>query len=202
MAGHGGEQGVTTMTDDSEGPAIGERLKQLRTAHGISLRELGRRAGLSASFLSELERGIVEPSISALKRIATALDVRLEYFFSDPQASEASGYAVIRHGAGRKLTAAGSGVTFERLTPEWTESFEVIYGTYQPGATTGEAEIVHEGFECGMVLAGRFKIWLGSQVVFVGPDDCISFRSGTPHRVQNISDEVGLYVWVNSPPSL
>jgi transcriptional regulator with XRE-family HTH domain len=111
MAVDGGAQGVTTMTDDSEGPAIGERLKQLRTAHGISLRELGRRADLSASFLSELERGIVEPSISALKRIATALDVRLEYFFSDPQASEASGYAVIRHGAGRKLTASGSGVT-------------------------------------------------------------------------------------------
>ena len=41
-----------------------------------------------------------------------------------------------------------------------------------------------------------------AKVLFVGPDDCLSFRSGIPHRVQNISDEVGTYVWVNSPPSL
>ncbi|MEI7744129.1 MAG: cupin domain-containing protein [Chloroflexota bacterium] len=188
----------TPGTDETD-LRIGARLHELRSAHRLSLRELGRQVDLSPSFLSEVERGIVDPSISALKRIATALDVRLEYFFSDEPSEESAGVSVIRRGTGRKL---GKDVTFERLTPDWGEQFEVIFGTYKPGASTGEEHLVHEGFEWGIVLRGRFKIWVGAQVLFVGPDDCISFRSGMPHRVQNISDEVGEYIWVNSPPSL
>lgn len=181
--------------------ALGARLRDLRSAHELSLRELGAQVGLSPSFLSEVERGIVEPSISALKRIAAALDVRLEYFFTHDITWDATaGVAMITQGAGSTLSAA-TGVLFERLTPDWAEAFEVLYGTYQPGASIGEDQITHEGFEWAMVLAGRFKIWLGSQVLFLDPGGCLTFRSGIPHRVQNISDEIGRYVWVNSPPS-
>ena len=61
---------------------IGRRIFALRQAHRYSLRDLAHMSGLSASFLSEVERGQGEPSISALKRIASALDVGLVYFFS------------------------------------------------------------------------------------------------------------------------
>ena len=62
--------------------SIGRRLRMLREEHRYSIRRLARLAGVSPSLISEVERGLIEPSISVLKRLATALDTTLIYFFS------------------------------------------------------------------------------------------------------------------------
>src|SRR6478752_7158430 len=67
--------------------SIGGRLSQLRREHRYSIRGLAERAGVSASLISDVERGKVEPSISTLKRLADALGTTLTYFFSEPTTS-------------------------------------------------------------------------------------------------------------------
>jgi len=194
----------------SEVLGIGRRLAELRAEHRYSIRALAREAGVSASLISDVERGKVEPSISTLKRLASALGTTLAYFFSEP--SRQSGRVVRaterdvlgRDGEPRSQAARSaietSGVRFEIASPPEAETIEAIYGRYEPGASLGDA-ITHEGEEWGMVLRGRLKVWVGDEIYFLDPGDAIGFPSTTPHRLQNVADEPLEYIWINTPKS-
>jgi transcriptional regulator with XRE-family HTH domain len=181
---------------------IGKRIRDLRRAHGYSLRNLARMVNLSPSFLSEIERGYGEPSISALKRIASALDVGLLYFFNE--AADGDSEMVTRAGAGKALSSF-QGVEFRLLINNPDAHLEPIMGRYEPGAQTGEEPIVHNtvvnAVEWGFILQGRFKVWIGNDVFILNEGDSIYFPSAIPHRLQNIGDQIGNYIWVNAPAS-
>jgi transcriptional regulator with XRE-family HTH domain len=203
---------VATANGDQglEGPSIGERLADLRKEHRYSIRKLADRAGVSASLISDVERGKVEPSISTLKRVSDALGTTLTYFFSEPA-----------HNAGRVVRAAErvvlqgaenstgelrsviqtSGIRFELASPEQAEKIEAIFGRYEVGASLGDEPVTHAGEEWGMVLSGRLKVWVGDEIHFLDPGDSIWFPSTTPHRMENVADGPTEYIWIDTPKS-
>jgi len=180
--------------------SVGERLKKLREEHRYSMRQLAKRASVSPSLISEVERGRVEPSISVLKRLATSLDTTLTYFFSEPRSDSDR---VVRSDARRTLRqpSTGTGISFSLLAPDNTEMLEPIYGRYDVGASMGPDPVTHEGEEWGMVLKGRLKVWLGDEIYFLDEGDSIYFPSTIPHRLANVANEPTEYVWVNCPKS-
>jgi transcriptional regulator with XRE-family HTH domain len=190
--------------------SIGERLATLRQEHRYSIRRLAERAGVSASLISDVERGKVEPSISTLKRLSDALGTTLTYFFSEP--SQQSGRVVRAServvldspdGAQAELRAAiqMSGIRYELASPTQTEKIEAIYGRYDVGATMGDEPVTHEGEEWGMVLRGRLKVWVGEEIHFLDPGDSIWFPSTIPHRMENVASEPTEYIWIDTPKS-
>lgn len=184
--------------DRPQGPlAIGERLRSVREQHGMSVRKLGRAAGVSASLISEAERGLVEPSVGVLKRLAAALDVTLTYFFSQPGMS---GETVIRRADRRKLLEL-HGFNYELLGPDGNTSLEAIYARLAPGAGLDETVMLQHGpgEEWGMVLSGRLKVWVGTEIYVLDAGDAVSFSSSIPHRVANLDEGTTEYVWVNTP---
>jgi transcriptional regulator with XRE-family HTH domain len=183
--------------DPLSNEAIGARLASLRQQQGLSIRALAREARVSPSLVSEAERGLVEPSIGVLKRLAQVLEVNLTYFFSRPGSS---GETVIRRADRRQLSDL-HGVTYELLAPDHIRTLEPIFGRLEPGSSSGEEPYVHEGEEWGVVLTGRLKVWVGSDVYFLDPGDSIYFPSSVPHRVASASDLATEYIWVNSPAS-
>ncbi len=181
--------------------SIGGRLRGLRQEHGYSMRKLGELAKVSASLISDVERGNVEPSISILKRLAAALGTTLMYFFTEPGQSDGR---VIRNNERRSLgelppDAKGSGIRFELASPEETKLIEAIIGVYAPGASLGDEPLTHEGEEWGMVLEGRLKVSVGDEVYFLDPGDAIWFPSTKPHRMENVADGVTRYIWIDTP---
>ncbi|NIQ40427.1 MAG: helix-turn-helix domain-containing protein [Proteobacteria bacterium] len=64
---------------------IGRKLKDVRRLRGVSLRALGKRVGVSASFLSQVEQGKCQPSLETLSKIAAALEVKADYFLRDEE---------------------------------------------------------------------------------------------------------------------
>lgn len=173
---------------------IGDRLRSLREQHRLSIRGLARDAGVSASLISEAERGLVEPSVGVLKRLASVLDVNLTYFFSRPGSS---GETVIRQDE-RSTLQELQGVRYQLLGPA-TRNLEPIYAVLAPGAGLDDETYQHEGEEWGLVLSGRLKVWVGSEVYVLDPGDSIYFASSVPHRAANPTDGVTEYIWVNSP---
>jgi transcriptional regulator with XRE-family HTH domain len=198
------------VTEGAEGLGIGTRLAELRLEHRYSIRRLAREAGVSASLVSDVERGKVEPSISTLKRLAAALGTTLAFFFSEPtrqagRVVRAAERDVLDQRTPPRTPAARSaietaGVRFEIASPPAAETIEAIYGRYDVGASLGDA-ITHEGEEWGMVLRGRLKIWVGDEIYFLDPGDAIGFPSTTPHRLENVADEPLEYLWINTPKS-
>lgn len=200
--GNGRQATVDSDRREVSEPPIAQRLRDLRQQHRLTMRGLAESAGVSASLISDVERGRVEPSISVLKRLAGALDTTLIYFFSETGPSEDR---VVRKGERRALgspsfaDSMGRGIHFELASPDSTETIEAIYGRYDVGASMGDDPVTHEGEEWGMVLSGRLKVWLGDDIYFLDPGDSIAFRSTIPHRLANAADEVTEYIWIDTP---
>lgn len=158
------------------------------------------RAGLSESFLSQVERGVASPSIASLQRIAQALGVTVaDLFEADGARSQPR---VIRRNRRPSLALGTRGRKF-LLTPRPLENLEVFIGELEPGGATAESPYMHgDSEELVVVLAGEVELQLEDRIFTLEAGDSIDYRSSTPHRVVNVGDGIAEVMWVISPPSL
>src|ERR671916_307386 len=132
--------------------AVGPRVKALREAEGLSLRDLAERSGVSAPMLSQVERGETSPTLQTAERIAAGLELRLSQLL---RLDEDGVVSVVRHGQRR----ARVGGTAPLMTP--TTLFDKIWAAHEvaPGLLYIDLHLVHEvtspqAFD-GLRLAGR-----------------------------------------------
>jgi transcriptional regulator with XRE-family HTH domain len=181
------------------GVDVGERLRAIRRLRRATLRSIADRAGLSESFLSQVERGKANASIASLTRIAAALSVHVADLF-EPDHARADPRVLKR--ARRPTLAFGNLGRKQLLTPRPLDQLEVIAVELDPGGSTGDEPYVHgDSEELIVVLAGSVHIQLGEHVYELERGDSIDYRSSTPHRVVNAGDDVAEVIWVISPPS-
>jgi transcriptional regulator with XRE-family HTH domain len=200
--------------------SLGRRLRELRTQSGLSLRALARALDISPSAVSQIETGVMVPSVNRLIAIVTALDVPLSAAFEAPGVesttdSESStslgdhlaglpdepvardGYVVSRAGRVPDMKLE-SGVIYRRLSPGPVPGLEIFESTY-PSGSTGSAHgdlIRHDGFEVGSITAGELTITFEAEDVTLSAGDSITFPATRPHRLSNRSGETCVAVWV------
>jgi transcriptional regulator with XRE-family HTH domain len=179
---------------------LGDRLRTIRRLRRGTLRAVAERAGLSESFLSQVERGRANASIASLQRIAGALGVSVADLFSpDGQRVRPR---VLRRESRPQLALGATGRKF-LLTPRPLEHLEVFIGELEPGGSTADEPYTHgSSEELVVVLAGRVHLELGTEVHELQQGDSIDYPSSLPHRVINAGDEIAEVMWVISPPSL
>src|SRR4051794_41554160 len=93
-------------------PAIGPRVKALREAMDLSLRDLAVRSGVSAPMLSQVERGETSPTLQVAARIAAGLELSLSQLL---RLDEGGSVSVVRSGDARRGGADGH--RYEILSP-------------------------------------------------------------------------------------
>lgn len=157
--------------------------------------------------VSSIERGKVEPSLTTLRALANAFEVTISYFLTP---TDASVVRVIRGNArpvvhtegsaqdGSPVSVSGSGIRLELASPPEAAAVEVTYQRAEPGAWLGGPP-VHDGEEWGMVLAGRLKVIVGEEVHFLDGGDSIWFPGSIPHRMENVSNVLAEYLWIDLP---
>ena len=176
---------------------LGKRLKALRNERGLTLAQLGQQVGLSASYLSQVERGVTMPSLSKLTTIASALDVGMGYFFED----DASSPCVVRLNQGKKL-GGSSAVIVELLSADSSDKEIQPYRMVcQPGASRDHLP-TYPGEEFGFVLAGQLTVTVGEDTFVLKAGDSIHYQTLQPHSWRNEGDEECVVVWATSPPTL
>src|SRR5918996_1065437 len=94
-------------------PAVGPRIRALREAMGLSLRDLAQRSGVSAPMLSQVERGETSLTLAVAARIAAGLDLTLSQLL---RLDEGGTVTVVR-AAERAGGARSRGHSYEVLTP-------------------------------------------------------------------------------------
>jgi transcriptional regulator with XRE-family HTH domain len=178
---------------------VGERLRAIRTLRRTTLRTVADRAGLSESFLSQVERGRANASVASLRRIAGALGVNVADLF-EPNGSPNRPRVLVR-GNRPTLTFGTLGRKY-MLTPRPLEHLQVIVGELDPGGSTGDEPYTHgDSEELLVVLDGIVHLQLGTEVFELGQGDSIDYRSSTPHRLTNAGDGIAEVMWIISPPS-
>ena len=178
---------------------VGERLRAIRKTRRITLRTIAERAGLSESFLSQVERGRANASIASLKRIAAALGVNVADLFEPNRGP--SRPRVLRRDVRPALTFGTLGRKY-MLTPRPLEHLQVIVGELDAGGSTGDEPYTHgDSEELLVVLEGVVHLQLGSDVFELSTGDSIDYRSSAPHRLINAGDDMAEVMWIISPPS-
>jgi transcriptional regulator with XRE-family HTH domain len=177
---------------------VGERLREIRLLRRATLRTIADRAGVSESFLSQVERGRASASVASLRRIANALGVSVADLFdsSGPPRPQ-----VLRRGERPSLSFGVLG-TKRLLTPRPLSNLEVFVGELDTGGSTGTEPYAHgDSEELLIVLDGTVQLELGGEVHVLESGDSIDYRSSTTHRVTNLGEEIAEVIWIISPPS-
>ena len=117
---------------------IGKRLRDLRGAHELSLRQLAKLIGASPSLLSQIENGKVTPSVDTLYLLAGALSTPVASFFGEPDDAPqlGTGARVVRS-AHRQRISLEHGVTWENLLPSEESGLRFMEISYAAGAHSG-----------------------------------------------------------------
>ena len=181
---------------------LGERLRTIRKSAGLSLRDVAHRLGISVSALSQIERGVLQPSVNRLLAIVDALGVPLARVFDESardrvSGASSTGYVLARAGDIGTVELA-EGVLYRRLSPAETAGVDFFESTYPPGSQAGVENglITHRGYEVGTVELGELTIAFEHEEVVLGPGDSITFPCDVPHRIANRGAEVAMATWL------
>lgn len=182
------------MTEELE---LGRRVAQFRELRGLSLRALAAEAGVSSSFLSQLENGHSNASVASLRKIAGALGVTPAALLD---ASTGHTRGVLR--GSERPTLPLDGAEKFVISQEPLRNLEIYAGTFAPGGSTGSDAYSHgNAQEFFIVVAGSITLELGSERYVMYKDDSIEFLSSVPHRIVNQSGAPAEVLWINSPPT-
>lgn len=176
---------------------LGNKLRARRMELSITIEELAAKADVSPGSISQIERGIGNPSFMTLARIAYALDLSVGRLFEGPDSPS----QVVRHNERKRLEVSDREVTFELLTPDLQRDLEMVWVEYAPGISTKERPYQHNGEECGLVLQGHLIVHVGESVYELEPGDSIWIDCTVPHWYENKGEERVLSVWAITPPS-
>jgi transcriptional regulator with XRE-family HTH domain len=226
--GHMGREGMRTTAksaqttkarppaiERSEPGALGQRLRALRIAKGVGVRQLAEKVGVSASLISQIELGKGAPSVKTLYGLVKVLDVPMAVLFeTDPSGQStrpwrADGNSIltnggfskryVQDGANRRAIGLEHGFRWESLTPTSdpsVEFIELIIGV-GGGAKDKTDMKTHQGREYGVVLRGQLGIAIAFETYTLKPRDSISFESTIPHCMWNAGRDEVHAIWMN-----
>jgi transcriptional regulator with XRE-family HTH domain len=176
---------------------IGAGLRAARRDRGLTLREVADRAGVTESFLSQVERDLASPSIATLRRIAVALGMSIGAILDGPERRG----QLVRAAERRVVTYPGLDARDEFLT-DGTGRLQVIMSIVEPGGGTGAEAYTHESDEeCLVVLEGRLDLWVGDEEYRLEAGDAIRYSSRVAHRNRNPGPDRARILFVLTPPS-
>lgn len=178
---------------------VGKQLRAVRTAFGLSQRELAKRAGVTNGMVSLIEQDKVSPSVGSLQKILAAFPMTMAEFFTRDM--EAGGDVVFR---AKELPDVGTGDIQYRLiaASRRDRKMSILSELYEPGSDTGEDLLTHSGEEGGVVVEGELELTVAGETWQLGPGDAYYFDSRLPHRFRNTGMVAARIVSANTPPTI
>ncbi len=152
---------------------------------------------MSTGLISQVERGVTDPSLETMRRIAEVLDVPLFSLFQD---GDDQTVAVIRRDDRYRISSPHHAITYTRASPGGAK-LEVLEGSLEPGAVSSEELRSHPSEECVVVLVGRLTVQIGEQTHVLKTGDSCHFDSNIPHRFRNDGRNTVRFMISVTPPS-
>jgi transcriptional regulator with XRE-family HTH domain len=180
---------------------LGNRVRQTRTARGITLDQLAALTGFTTSYLSKIENRRKVPPISTLARIARALEVDIAYFFEGERTGNDESVSVVRAGERQPVMRGGSsfGYDYEGLAhTKRNKHMEPFIFTF-PTSISKDVSFEHEGEEFVFVLSGRVEFEAGNRTWVLQAGDSLYMDSSIPHRGHSVGGEAKALVIIFQP---
>jgi transcriptional regulator with XRE-family HTH domain len=177
---------------------IGKKIKALRRENRMTLQQLGDESGLTASYISQIERDQTSPSIASLKKIAEAFNVRIVDFFVGGSEEEP---VVMAPGERLRVSLKGWRAHIQQLVKTVSgKRMQPFHTVIEPGGGSRDP-YSHAGEEFGIILEGNLTLTVGEKVYSVPEGHSFYYSSLIPHSWTNKGKTRTVVVWVVSPPS-
>jgi transcriptional regulator with XRE-family HTH domain len=177
---------------------VGARIRQRRKELGYSLRELGARTNLTASFLSQVENGQCSLSLASLQRIATALEVPMFAFLETTRPPS----PIMRADERPRLDICDPEICYELLSRNLGGQLMAIVIRVQPGGRRIADRLAQPTDEIMFVLKGKLSITVDDQTYLLDPGDAICYQGRSLREFSAVGDEEMQAVCCLTPPAL
>ncbi|MBN2898800.1 MAG: helix-turn-helix domain-containing protein [Clostridia bacterium] len=167
---------------------IGNKISEVRKKRGLSIREFSKKVDLSASLLSQIERGMANPSLNTLRMIAEGLDMPLYTLFIDEIQHE---LLILRKSERRRINHRDSEhVVFDLLSPDYMKSnVEMLWAILNPNSETTPTYMSHEKEEFALVMKGEVWVVIDEREYLLEEGDMVRLLPRMKHKFKNTSDE-------------
>ena len=199
----------TPTTVNSRQENFGPQLRELRKARGLTLQKLAAEIGKTAGFISQIERGLAQPSYATLQALVRVLGVPMGWFDSESRDQPGAEYdeRVVRAGNRRRLryneAVHGSGFADELLSPHLHGNLVAAQSRLAPGGTWGRYDTTREYDVLLIVLSGSVEVTDDGHAVVLLEGDSMQYTllpGSTGHEVRNVSqDNEAVVIWVGAP---
>lgn len=195
---HGPQPTPALLEGEEAMPNIGNRLRELRNMHGLSQRELAKRAGVTNGTISLIEQNRISPSLGSLKKVLDGFPISIADFLTLELKPRSKVFY-----ASKEMREISTGAVTMRLVGRDTRgrAIQMMYERYKPGADTGEEMLSHTGEECGVVVSGVLEVTVGGETRKLVSGDSFYFDSRLPHRFRNPGTIDAVLVSAGTPPS-
>src|SRR5262245_32971933 len=177
---------------------LGNKLRRMRQARGLTAVELAQRARVTTGFISQLEHSQTVPSLHTLQRIAAVLGVSMTYFLLE----ETLQPQVVRKQERPRLPLGPAGVCVALLSPRSSRHLEVALLTLPPGAVSWSTARTHAGQQCHLLLHGTVRADYGDHTYHLDEGDSILWEGTLPYRLENIGPHEARLLIATAPASL
>jgi len=182
---------------------IGKKIRDIRKSKNITIVELSERISVTSGYISQIERDLISPSLSVLKRLAEALEVPLSILFLDESRENV---VTISKNDRTKVKFGNLNVDLEFVTPikknndsESNLGAEIFLFNLPPKAEVSEEPILIDSKVCLHVLKGMLECNVGGKTYKVTEGDTITIPENNGHTVCNCSDEATEAICYLSP---
>jgi quercetin dioxygenase-like cupin family protein len=186
---------VTQGSNSRSVAHLGARLRHAREQRKLSLGDVAARTGLSAGFLSRVERDMTSPSVASLVAVCEAISLPMERLFATPHVT------AVRAADRPTVAVPGASVVDTLITPAHEPHVTVLETLAAPGGSGGDALYTMPS-ECEVcyVLEGSIELDVGGEVLTLGRGDAATFGAAIPHTWRNTSTtRAARVVWVIAP---
>ncbi|TQM89829.1 helix-turn-helix domain-containing protein [Roseinatronobacter monicus] len=178
---------------------IGDDIRALRKARGMTLKQLATAIGRSLGWLSQIERGQTAPSVRDLGLIADTLSINISVFFRSASRAEAERGLVLRADDRVPIGSTESGLTEELLSPSLSGSFEMIKSIFAPHSDSGGRMRAGDREDGGMLVSGRLSLAIDDLQFDLHAGDSFQFTN-RDYAWANPHSDPAVVIWVISPP--
>lgn len=175
---------------------VGHVISRERAGRGWTIAELAKRAGISAGLLSQLERGMGNPSIDTAAKLAAALQVPIGTFFVGQTLAD----GVVHPSTRKRLVLADRGLVYELLVPDLQGALSMLRIELPAGFSNESGRFSHRGEEAMLVLEGEVTVHLGQEEVHLQTHDSLRFASSIEHWYE-VGDQPAVVISAMTPPS-
>ncbi len=174
---------------------LGDRVRQLRKARGLTLKELGAATGLSHAFLSQLERDRARPSMATLEDISAALGVSAAALVSHTS----SGFA--RHVRAAEAPAVYVGPSADSVTVRALTSRDAMMKVTESVGSFPRSELMaHPGEEVVYVIEGQVEVEVGANTFLLSAGDVLSFDCSVEHTYRSVGEKPPRFLVIAADP--